>query len=74
MTTTISLTSRLGLQNTPTTPLQRGKTPGYDTKQFDSEVPLMLELQGMESTPSLSLLPDPLWPGVVAPDRALSIV
>ena len=29
----------------------------------------MLELWGMQSTPSLPLFPDPLWPGVVAPDR-----
>ena len=42
----------------------------YDTKQSDSEAPVMLELQGMQSTPSLPLLPGTLWPGVVAPDRA----
>ena len=29
----------------------------------------MLELWGMQSTPSLPLLPGPLWPGVVAPDK-----
>ena len=33
----------------------------------------MLELWGMRSTPSLPSLPDPLWPGVVAPDRVLSM-
>ena len=27
----------------------------------------------MQSTPSLPLLPGPLWPGVVTPDRVLSI-
>ena len=27
----------------------------------------------MQSTPSLPLLPGLLWPGVVAPDRVLSI-
>ena len=37
-----SLPIRLGLQNTPTAPLQRGKTPpheypGYDTKRSDAE-------------------------------------
>ena len=58
----------------PTAPLQRGKTPpnectGYDTKQSDGEVPAMLELWGMQSTPSLPSLPGPLWPGVVAPDK-----
>ena len=43
--------------------------PGYDTKQSDGEVPAMLELWGMQSTPSLPSLPGPLWPGVVAPDK-----
>ena len=47
---------------------------GYDTKQSDGEVPAMLELWGMRRTPSLPSLPGPLWPGVVAPDRVLSIV
>ena len=46
---------------------------GYDTKQSDGEVPAMLELWGMWNTPSLPSLPGPLWPGVVAPDRALSM-
>ena len=46
---------------------------GYDTKQFDDEAPVMLELWGMQSTPSLPLLPDPLWPRVVVPDRILSM-
>ena len=47
--------------------------PAYDTKQSDGEIPVMLRLWGMRSTPSLSLLPGPLWPRKVAPDRALSI-
>ena len=60
-----------------TASLLRGKTPhsnkcpGYDTKQSDGEVPVMLELWGMLSTPSLLSLPGPLWPGVIAPDRVL---
>ncbi len=33
----------------------------------------MLELSGMQSTPSLPSLLGPLWPGVVAPDRVLSM-
>ena len=33
----------------------------------------MLEFWGMWSTPSLLSLPGPLWPGVVAPDRVLSM-
>ena len=47
--------------------------PGYSTKEFDGEVPVMLELRGMRSTTSLSLLPGPLWPGMVVPDRAQSM-
>ena len=40
--------------------------PGFDTKQSDVKVPVMLG-------PSLPLLPGPLRPSVVAPDRALSM-
>ena len=47
--------------------------PAYDTKQSDVEFPVMLELLGMQSTASLLLIPVSLCPGVVAPDRALSI-
>ncbi len=47
--------------------------PGYDTKQFDDEVTVILELWGMRSTPSLPSLPSPLWSRVVAPNRALSM-
>ena len=56
--------------------LQTGKTlnecPAYDTKASDGEA-LASELWGMWSTPSLPSLPGPLWPGVVAPDRVLSM-
>ena len=41
--------------------------PRYDTKQSDGEVPVMLELWGMQSTFSLPLLPGPSWPREVAP-------
>ena len=37
----------------------------YDTKQSDSEAPVMLEFWGMQNTASLPSLPGPLWPGVV---------
>ncbi len=47
--------------------------PVYDTKQSDGEVPVTLEHLGKLITPSLLLLPGPLWPGVVAPDRVLSM-
>ena len=33
----------------------------------------MLELWGMRSIPLLPSLPSPLWPGVVGPDRFLSM-
>ena len=45
----------------------------YDTKQSDDGTPVMQELRGMSSTPSLPLLPGPLWPGLEAPDRVLSM-
>ena len=84
---------------------QPNECPRYDTKQSDGEVPVMLGLWGMQTTPLLSLLPGlihgsnrtkmrihvilglwwmwstlslpllpcPLWPRMVALDRALSI-
>ena len=45
----------------------------YDTKQSDGEVPVILQLWEMWSTPSFPLLPDPLWHRVVAPDKVLSM-
>ena len=47
--------------------------PVNDTKQSDGQVPVMLEIRGMRSTPLLPSPPGPLLPGVVAPDRVLSI-
>ena len=43
--------------------------PVYHSKQFDGDVPVMRELWRIRSTLLLLLLPGPLWPGVVAPDR-----
>ena len=69
----------MGLQNTPTESLQLGektphnKCPGYYTNQSDGEGSVMLKLRGIQSTPSLTLLQGPLWPGVGAPDRTLSM-
>ena len=68
--------NRLGLKNTLTTSLQRGKTspnecPDYDPKQSDGKATVILELWGMRSTRLLPSLPGPLYPGVVAPDRVL---
>ena len=45
----------------------------YDTKQSDGEVPVMLELWGMQSTPSLPSLLHQIWPRVVTHDRVLSL-
>ena len=42
-------------------------------KQSDGEIPVMLELWGMQSTLSLSLLSGPLWPEVIAPEKVLSM-
>ena len=64
------------LQNTPTASMQRGKTPPpyecprYDAKKSGGEIPVMLVLWGMRSTPSLPLLPGSLWPGMVVAERA----
>ena len=41
--------------------------PGYDTKQSDSEVPVMLELWGMQSIrflPSLPVSSGSIWEGL----------
>ncbi len=54
-------------------PHPTNECPAYGTKQSDGEVPVMLELWGIRDTPSLPSLPGPLWPGVVAPDRARSM-
>ena len=48
------------------------ESPGYDTKQSDGEVPVMLVLWG-NAEYTLPSLPYSLWPGVVAPDRVLSL-
>ena len=45
------------------------ESPRYNFKPSDSEASGMLELWGMWSTPSLPLLPGPLWPGMVAPEK-----
>ena len=49
------------------------ESPGYDIKHSDGKAPVMLELRGMRSTLSLLSLPGQLWPGLVAPDRVLSM-
>ena len=37
------------------------------------EAPVILELCGIRSIPSLPSLPGPFWPEVVTPDRVLSM-
>ena len=50
-------------------PNHPNECPGYDTKQYDGEFTVMLELWGMQSSPLLTSLPGPLWPGMVTPDK-----
>ena len=45
----------------------------YDTEQSDGEATVMQELWEMLNTPSLPSLPGPLWLGLVARDRVLSM-
>ena len=52
---------------------RKHQCPVYHTKKTDGEVTIMLELWGMWSTPLLPTLPGPLWPGVVASDKVLSM-
>ena len=72
------LPSPVGLYNAPTDShhwvrFPTNERPVYDTKQSDGEVLAMLELWGMQSAPSLTSFPGPLWLRMVAPDRVLSI-
>ena len=70
------LPSRLGLQNTGTASLNphpAQQVSWYNTNQSNGEVPVMLELWVMRSIPLQPSLQDPLRPGVVAPDRVLSM-
>ena len=46
---------------------------GKDTKQSVGDVPVMLELWGMQGTSLLPLLLGPLRPGVVGPYTVLSM-
>ena len=48
-------------------PHKKKQCPGCVIKQSDGEAPA-LDIWEVWSTPSLPLLPGPLWPGVVAPD------
>ena len=49
------------------------KCPGYDIIPSDGEASVTLKLWGMQSTLPLPSLPGPPWPGVVGPDRVLSM-
>ena len=54
-------------------PTHPHECPGYDTKQSDGEDLVMLELWGMQSTPSLPFLSGHLWSGAVALDKVLYV-
>ena len=47
--------------------------PRYNNKQSDSKAAVMQKLLGIWSPPSLPWIPGPLWSGVVAPDKVLSM-
>ena len=49
------------------------ESTGYDIKQSDGEASVMLDFGAMWNIPPLPLLPGPLWPRVIAPDRVLSV-
>ena len=52
--------------------IKKNDCTGYDTKQSDGKDPV-LDLWGMWSTPSLILPRSPLWQGMAASDRVLSM-
>ena len=52
---------------------QKYECPVSDTKQFNGEAPVILELWGMWSTPSLPLIPGLLWPRQSVPVRVPSM-
>ena len=54
-------------------PPHPNECPTYHTKQYDGEVPVMLDLWGMRSLPLLPSLLGPLCLGVVSLDRVLSM-
>ena len=58
----------MGLKNTPTASLQKGKIPSISVLDM---ILNNLELWGMWSIPLLLSLQGPLWPGAVASDRDL---
>ena len=69
--------SLLGPLNTLTASLQKGTTPSTSVqdmtlKKSDGEVPVMLELWGMQNTLHC-YRSGSTWPGVAAPDRSLSM-
>ena len=72
--TSVLWPSQLGQQNTPTASLQRSKIP--PTSVLDITLSNLISNAGDLGNTEyhlLLLLPSPLWPGVVAPDRVLSM-
>ena len=71
----IHLPSRLGLWNTPTEPMERGKPPSerYDMEQSDWEIAVMLKLWEYGVLLNCHRSQVHSGPRVVAPDRVLSM-
>ena len=46
---------------------------GYNSRQFDGQAPVMVEIWGIRSTPLLTAPPGPPWLEVVALGRVLSL-
>ena len=60
-----------GVRPPTTTTTTTNECNGYKINQSYGEAPVMLELWGMPSIPSLPLIPDSFEPGVVAPDSPI---
>ena len=65
-------TSGLGLKNTLTLTLPN-ECPAMTLNNLNGEVPVMLELWGMWSTPLMPSLPGLHWHGAVSHDGVLSM-
>ena len=57
------------IRHTTTTTTTTNECPGYNTKQSDGEIPVMLELWGMRGTTLPPSLPGPLRLRMGAPDK-----
>ena len=69
----VRIEGKVELSREGKSPPPSNKCPRYEIKQSNGEAPVMLELWGMQSNPSLPPLPCPFWSGVVPPDRILFV-